>query len=82
MSDNLIWEYALERNLTIISKDADFSNRIMLSEPPPKVIHLKVGNMKLADFVIFIESTWVEACFLNKSNKLVNVFMDRIEAIN
>ena len=46
-SDEQIWNYAKEHYLTIITKDADFSNRIILSEPPPKVIHLKIGNMKL-----------------------------------
>lgn len=43
-TDAQIWNYAKLRNLTIITKNADFSNRIMFSQPPPKVIHLKVGN--------------------------------------
>ncbi len=82
MSDNLIWEYAKNHDLTIISKDADFSNRIMFSQPPPKVIHLKIGNMKLADFIAFIDTVWADICLLNETNKLVNVFKDRLEAVN
>ncbi len=35
-SDEQIWNYAGENNLTIISKDSDFSNRILLEQPPPK----------------------------------------------
>ena len=46
-SDERIWTYAKENNLTIVSKDSDFSNRIMLKEPPPKVIHIRIGNMKI-----------------------------------
>lgn len=34
-----IWDYAKNHNLTIITKDSDFSDRIMLTTPPPKVIH-------------------------------------------
>ena len=40
-SDSKIWEYARLRNLSIITKDADFSDRIIISSPPPKVIHFK-----------------------------------------
>ena len=45
--DEQIWEYAKENDLTIISKDSDFANRILLKNPPPKVIHIKLGNMKI-----------------------------------
>ncbi|MEZ4821876.1 MAG: DUF5615 family PIN-like protein [Ignavibacteria bacterium] len=37
-----MWEYAKENNLTIISKDADFSSRILIKSPPPKVIHIRL----------------------------------------
>ncbi len=37
-SDTQIWNYARERDLTIITKDADFSDRILLVGPPPRVI--------------------------------------------
>jgi len=33
-SDKAIWEYAKANNLTIISKDVDFSQRILFSHPP------------------------------------------------
>ena len=42
-SDSEIWSYAKSRDLTIITKDADFADRIMISKPPPKVIHFKIG---------------------------------------
>ena len=34
----------------------------------PKVIHLKIGNMKLADFIAFIDAVWVDISFLNQTN--------------
>lgn len=36
MNDEEVWEYAKTNNLTIISKDSDFSNRIIVSNPPLK----------------------------------------------
>ena len=45
MKDSEIWQYAKDNNLTIITKDSDFSERIILNSPPPKVIHIKFGNL-------------------------------------
>ena len=81
-SDKSIWEYALLNNLTIISKDSDFSNRILVSKPPPKVIHIKFGNIKMNEFHDLIHKSWDEVIQMSMSNKLVNVYKDRIEGIN
>ncbi|UXE61649.1 MAG: DUF5615 family PIN-like protein [Woronichinia naegeliana WA131] len=35
-SDTEIWQYAKEKNLVIITKDVDFSDRLMLDSNPPK----------------------------------------------
>ncbi len=82
MSDQKIWEYAIENNLTIISKDSDFSQRILLQIPPPRVIHLKIGNLKLKDLHQLLHLNWKQILNLTEQHKLVNVFMDKIEAIN
>lgn len=80
-TDEQIWHYARENNLTIITKDSDFSNKIMLHEPPPKVIHIRFGNMKMREFFDIISKVWDDILILNKDYKLVNVFKDRIEAL-
>ena len=49
-SDDKIWDYAIENNLIIITKDSDFSNKVLLKGAPPKVIHLRFGNVKIKDF--------------------------------
>ena len=81
-SDGSIWRYALGNNLTIVTKDSDFSNRILQTTPPPKVIHLKIGNMKSKDFRDFIEEKWDEIELLSAENKLVRVYFDTFEVIN
>ena len=80
-TDEQIWFYAKEKNLTIISKDSDFSNKIMMSIPPPKVIHIRFGNMKMKPFFDTINKVWNDVVEMNKEYKLVNVFTDRIEGI-
>ena len=57
MSDTEIWEYAIENEYIIITKDTDFYDRIVLHGSPPKVIWIRFGNMrkrkleeKIADF--------------------------------
>ena len=44
-SDSALWQYARTRELAIVSKDADFSHRIMTAEPPPWVVHLRFGKL-------------------------------------
>jgi predicted nuclease of predicted toxin-antitoxin system len=80
-TDSEIWNYARENSLTIISKDADFSHRIIVSSPPPRIIHIKIGNMKLKDFQTTIERLWERTKNLSETHKLVSVFIDRIEAV-
>jgi predicted nuclease of predicted toxin-antitoxin system len=45
-TDFEIWAYAQARDFVIITKDADFSVRILLNTPPPRVVHLRIGNMR------------------------------------
>lgn len=72
-SDSQIWQYAKEKGLIIITKDADFSNRIITSKPPPKVLHLKIGNMKLSEFRQYMLTNWEELERMSAGHKLVDV---------
>ncbi|TXB62676.1 DUF5615 family PIN-like protein [Phaeodactylibacter luteus] len=81
MKDKEIWDYAKEHELTIITKDSDFSNRIMFKEPPPKVIHIRFGNMSMKEFHKTVKEAWVGVIEMNKDYKLVNVYKDKIEGI-
>jgi predicted nuclease of predicted toxin-antitoxin system len=80
-TDQEIWEYAETNNLIIVTKDSDFSNRIIYKTSPPKVIHLRVGNMKIQKFHEILTRLWpdIENEIIN--HKLVNVYADRIESI-
>lgn len=81
-SDEQIWQFAKEKDLVIITKDADFSNKILLRQPPPRVIHIRFGNMKMKQFHDTIVNVWPDVINICKDYKLVNVFTDRVEGFN
>jgi predicted nuclease of predicted toxin-antitoxin system len=80
--DSQVWIYARQRDLTIVSKDADFSARALVEPPPPRVIHIRLGNLKMREFHERISAVWPAVCELSASYRLVNVFEDRIEGID
>lgn len=43
-TDEAVWEFARSNELVIVSKDADFWVRCLLSGAPPKVIWIRLGN--------------------------------------
>ena len=81
-SDTDIWNYASTQGLTIVSKDADFSARVLTTSTGPSVIHIRVGNLTMADFHRYLSGIWTEVCRTSDSCRLVQVYRDRIESID
>jgi predicted nuclease of predicted toxin-antitoxin system len=79
-SDSELWQFAQERQLVIVTKDADFSHRILVTSPPPWIVHLRFGNMRRDDYHLFLAATWSRIEALLPAHKLVCVYADRIEA--
>jgi predicted nuclease of predicted toxin-antitoxin system len=79
--DTDVWEYARERELTIITKDRDYSDRILLTSPSPRIFHLKIGNLRMREFHEFISAQWAIILELSTTHKLLYVFLNRIECI-
>lgn len=82
MPDSEIWNFAKENHLTIVTKDSDFSDRILLNKPPPRVIHIKIGNMKMKAFHQHIFLLWEDIVQLSHDYKLVQVYKDRLEGVD
>jgi predicted nuclease of predicted toxin-antitoxin system len=80
--DSEIWQYAKVNNMTIVTKDSDFSNRILLVEPPLRVIHIRIRNTSMKEFYSIISSSWEDIKTTSESHKLVVVFKNTIEALN
>ena len=82
LSDQAIWDHALKHELTIVSKDTDFTDRVLLSTTGPNVIHFKTGNMRLRQFREFLDRNWRELCLKSSQYRLVTVYLDRIECVS
>jgi predicted nuclease of predicted toxin-antitoxin system len=81
-TDDQLWAYAKANDLVMVTKDADFSDRILVSEPPPWVIHLRIGNLRRRDFHRFLAQVWPQIEGHLPACKLLNVYLDRIETVS
>jgi predicted nuclease of predicted toxin-antitoxin system len=79
-TDSKIWSDARDRGLAIVTKDADFSDRIMLSAPPPWIVHLRFGNLRRNQYHALLAKIWPKVEALLPAHKLICVYSDRIEA--
>jgi predicted nuclease of predicted toxin-antitoxin system len=50
-SDLVIWQYARENGLILVSKDEDFHRLSVLLGSPPKVIWVRLGNCSTEDVI-------------------------------
>lgn len=80
LTDSELWLLAKSRHLVIVTKDADFSDRILVSKPPPWIVHLRFGNMRRKEFHRFLAEVWPQVESLLPANKLICVYSDHIEA--
>ena len=81
-SDTQLWDLAMRDEPVIVSKDADFSERIILHTPPPWVVHLRIGNMRGREFHALLARVWPRVETLLKTHKLINVYPDRVEGVH
>jgi predicted nuclease of predicted toxin-antitoxin system len=80
-SDTQIWQHAANNTLTIVTKDADFSHRVLLSQNGPSVIHIRVGNFTIAQLHRYLSEIWPVVCQASDRCRLVQVYQNRIESI-
>jgi predicted nuclease of predicted toxin-antitoxin system len=53
-ADPVVWEYAIDNDLTVVSKDADMHDRSLLLGFPPKIIWVRLGNCRTSDVEFLI----------------------------
>jgi predicted nuclease of predicted toxin-antitoxin system len=71
--DIMVWQYALENDFVILTKDNDFDERSLLAGCPPKIIHLVCGN-KSTDYILNL-------MLQNKDEIILFVSLDRENGI-
>jgi len=82
ITDDELWEKAKENGWTILTKDTDFFDRLVAHGPPPKVIWLRIGNMRRLKLEDFFRSCWPVIAELLPANDLIEIFPDQIEALS
>lgn len=60
LTDEELWEEAKREKRVIITKDRDFFDRVLVSGPPPQVVHIAVGNCSNATLFTILDSAWKE----------------------
>lgn len=80
-SDSLLWKWAREHDYVVLTRDTDFFDRLLRHGPPPKVIWIRLGNIRKNDLLRVIEARWpaIEQQIL--SHDLVEIYADHLEAL-
>ena len=64
-SDSFLWEYALQNEYVIVSKDQDFFNRISQDSNGPIIVWLRIGNSTIKELL-----SWFSGYYTAVINKL------------
>ena len=55
--DEAIWRYARDNGFVVLSKDSDFNQRALLRGGPPKVVWLRVAEMRTNEIAATVLAT-------------------------
>jgi predicted nuclease of predicted toxin-antitoxin system len=55
-SDQKIWDYARSNGFTIVSKDSDFADLVILRGHPPIVVWLRLGNASVERITVSLKA--------------------------
>ncbi len=58
LQDAEIARIAVAEERIVITKDSDFPDVFFLKGPPPRVVYLRLGNMRNRDLTAFLETRW------------------------
>ena len=54
--DRDVWKFARDKGFTLVTKDADFADLVILRGPPPKVVWLRLGNCSTNEVEMLIRT--------------------------
>ena len=74
-TDDAIWQCALDHNLVIVTRDADFRRLLSERGTPPQVILLGVGNCTTAriEAIIRQHSGLIRELILDRNQRLLEI---------
>ena len=80
-TDSQLWLYARQRDWTILTRDTDFFDRLMIEGPPPKIIWVRLGNIRKAELENLLTRLWPSISTLLVNADLVEVHPTSLEAV-
>ncbi len=80
-SDEVITALAVEKNAIVISKDTDFYHKFLLKREPPKLVMVKVGNMRLRNLKVLFKTTLPLIIESLATHDLIELHQDKIIGI-
>ncbi len=66
-SDEAVWNYARQEKFLIVTKNADFHERSLLSDDPPKIVWIKRGNCSTKTIAHILEQHYQDIQTLGDS---------------
>jgi predicted nuclease of predicted toxin-antitoxin system len=83
LSDSWLWDHATAHRLVVLTKDADFVNRMQVSpveRSPRAVIQLHCGNLRAGSMRLFLVGHLEDVIRLLDRYRLIHLYPDHIEA--
>ncbi len=73
LQDSQIAKIALDENRIIVTKDSDFPDSFFLKGPPPRLVYLRLGNVRNRGLSAFSEVRWalIEGLLAEDSGMIV-----------
>jgi len=82
MQDDDIWNYALDNNLVILTKDVDFYFKFISEKNTPKIIYFQLGNITLNDLHKYFTKYWDYLIYLLDNNSFIIALKNDVKVIN
>jgi predicted nuclease of predicted toxin-antitoxin system len=77
--DREIWEYALNNDLIIITRDSDYFYWLMQAEKSPKVIYFKLQQQGRKQLEEYFELNWKQICELIGTCRMIVATTDSLD---
>jgi predicted nuclease of predicted toxin-antitoxin system len=58
LTDSVLWKYAADKDLVVVSKDRDFFERSLVYGMPPQVVFIQVGNCSNDQLIKILGRFW------------------------
>jgi predicted nuclease of predicted toxin-antitoxin system len=78
-TDLQLWSHARDQAWTILTRDTDFFDRLVIEGPPPKIIWVRLGNIRKRDLESMLLRLWPQISALLADADLIQVHPDSLE---